>query len=91
MFAGTRIRNKLLFSYSLLFILSLSIGFATVYVIVRDTITTNIESELHNTTTSINNLVGNAATASIKNYLRGIAEKTSRSSTRSIALSSAGC
>jgi len=75
MFAGTRIRNKLLFSYSLLFILSLSIGFATVYVIVRDTISTNIESELHNTTTSINNLVGNAATASIKNYLRGIAEK----------------
>ncbi len=75
MLAGTRIRNKLLLSYSLLFTLSLSIAFATIYVIVRDTISTNIESELHNTTTSINNLVGNAATASIKNYLRGIAEK----------------
>ncbi|MBB5349219.1 cache domain-containing protein [Desulfoprunum benzoelyticum] len=75
MLAGTRIRNKLLYSYALLFTLSLSIAFATIYVIVRDTISTNIESELHNTTTSINNLVGNAATASIKNYLRGIAEK----------------
>ena len=75
MSAGTRIRHKLLLSYALLFILSLSIGFAIVYFIVRDTITANIESELHNTATSINNLVGNAATASIRNYLRGVAEK----------------
>ena len=75
MFAGTRIRHKLLFYYVLLYTLSLSIGFATVYVIVRKAIEKNIESELHNTTTSIYNLVQNSATVSIKNYLRGVAEK----------------
>lgn len=75
MFAGTRIRHKLLFYYALLYTLSLSIGFATVYVIIRDTIEKNLESELQNTTTSIYNLVQNSATVSIKNYLRGVAEK----------------
>ena len=75
MFAGTRIRHKLLFYYALLYTLSLSIGFATVYVIVRNAIEKNIESELHNTTTAIYNLVQTSATVSIKNYLRGVAEK----------------
>jgi PAS domain S-box-containing protein len=75
MFAATRIRHKLLLSYALLYTLSLSIGFATVYIIVRDSIERNIESELHNTTTAIYNLVRTSATASIKNYLRGVAEK----------------
>jgi PAS domain S-box-containing protein len=75
MFAGTRIRHKLLFSYSLLYILSLSIGFATFYFVIRDTIESNIESELNNTTTAIYNLVRTSATVSIKNYLRGTAEK----------------
>lgn len=75
MFAGTRIRHKLLISYALLYTLSLSIGFATIYVIVRDSIGRNIESELHNSTTAIYNLVQNSATASIRNYLRGVAEK----------------
>ncbi len=75
MFAGTRIRHKLLFYYALLYTLSLTVGFATVYVIVRNTIERNIESELQNTTTGIYNLVQNSATLSIKNYLRGVAEK----------------
>ncbi|WP_136807302.1 cache domain-containing protein [Desulfosediminicola flagellatus] len=75
MFAGTRIRHKLLFSYSLLYILSLSIGFGTFYIVIRDTIESNIESELQNTTTAIYNLVRTSATVSIKNYLRGTAEK----------------
>lgn len=75
MFTGTRLRHKLLFYYSLLFFLSLSIGFATVYVITSDTIEKNIESELHNTTTTIYNLVTTSLTVSIKNYLRGAAEK----------------
>lgn len=75
MFAGTRIRHKLLFSYSLLYILSLSIGFGTFYFVIRDTIESNIESELQNTTTAIYNLVRTSATVSIKNYLRGTAEK----------------
>ena len=75
MFAGTRIRHKLLFYYSILFSLSLSVGFATVYVITRDTIEKNIESELHNTATTIYNLVTTSLTVSIKNYLRSAAEK----------------
>ncbi|MBB1077949.1 cache domain-containing protein [Rhodoferax sp. 4810] len=75
MFAGTRIRHKLLFYYSLLFTLSLTIGFATVYVVTRDTIEKNIESELHNTSTTIYNLVTTSLTVSIKNYLRSAAEK----------------
>ncbi len=75
MFAGARIRHKLLFYYSLLFFLSLSIGFATVYVITRNTIEKNIESELHNAATTIYNLVTTSLTVSIKNYLRGAAEK----------------
>ena len=75
MFAGTRIRHKLLIYYSLLFSLSLLVGFGTIYVVTRDTIESNIESELHNTTTAIYNLVRTAATVSIKNYLRGAAEK----------------
>ena len=70
MFTGTRIRHKLLFSYSLLFFLSLSFGFTTVYIIARDTIEKNIESELHNTTTTIYNLVKKSLTGSMKNYLR---------------------
>jgi len=75
MFATKRIRNKLLLYYSLVFALSLFVGFGTIYVVVRDTIESNIESELHNTTTAIYNLVRTSATVSIKNYLRGVAEK----------------
>ncbi len=75
MFIGTRIRHKLLFYYSILFFLSLSVGFATVYVVTRDTIEKNIESELHNTATTIYNLVTTSLTVSIKNYLRSAAEK----------------
>lgn len=75
MFALTRIRHKLLFYYTLLFALSLSVGFATIYVIIRDSLQKNIESELQNTTTAVYNLVQTSATVSIKNYLRGVAEK----------------
>lgn len=74
-FSGGRIHNKLLLSYSLLFFLSLLSAFAIIYSIVRDTITTNIESELQNTTTSIYNLVKASAAVSTKNYLRAVAEK----------------
>jgi PAS domain S-box-containing protein len=70
-----RIRHKLLLSYSLVFILSMSFGFATLYSIVRKNIEQNIESELKNTTTTILNLVKTSAAVSIKNYLRAIAEK----------------
>ncbi len=75
MFALTKIRHKLLFYYTLLFALSLSVGFAAVYFIIHDSLQKNIESELQNTTTAIYNLVQTSATVSIKNYLRGAAEK----------------
>ncbi|HBG17719.1 MAG TPA: histidine kinase [Desulfobulbaceae bacterium] len=75
MFALTKIRHKLLFYYTLLYAISLTVGFATVYVIIRDSLQKNIESELQNTTTAVYNLVQTSATVSIKNYLRGVAEK----------------
>lgn len=75
MFAGTKIRHKLLFYYSLLYALSLFVGFATFYFVTRETIKSNIESELNNTTTTIENLVRTSAAVSIKNYLRSAAEK----------------
>ncbi|MDR3630955.1 MAG: cache domain-containing protein [Desulfocapsaceae bacterium] len=74
-FRSLQIRHKLLFSYSLVFVIAMSLGFAALYSIVRKNIVANIESELQNTTTSILNLVKASATVSIKNYLRGIAEK----------------
>ncbi len=75
MFALTRIRHKLLLYYTLLYTLSLTIGFSTIYLIIRDSLQNNIESELQNTTTAVYNLVQTSATVSIKNYLRGVAEK----------------
>ncbi len=75
MFPNMRIRLKLLFSYSLLFFLALVVAFTTVYTILRNAITTNIEGELQNTTTAIYNLVKASAAVSTKNYLRAVAEK----------------
>ena len=75
LFHSLRIRHKLLLSYSLVFVISMSLGFAVLYSIVRKNIEANIESELKNTTTTILNLVKTSAAVSIKNYLRAIAEK----------------
>lgn len=75
MFRNLRIQNKLLFSYSLVFVISMTIGFSLIYYVVRLSIEENIESELQNTTNSILNLVRTSATVSIKNYIRGVAEK----------------
>ena len=46
-----------------------------VYLFLRKNIEDNIQSELHNTTGMIRNMVKTAATVSIKNYLRAVAEK----------------
>ena len=70
-----RIRHKLLLSYSFVFVVCMSLGFALLYSIVRKNIEASIESELKNTTTTILNLVRTSAAVSIKNYLRAIAEK----------------
>lgn len=70
-----RIRYKLLISYSIVFILSISMGSAFIYLLVRENIKKNIESELNNTTNAILNLVQTSAAVSIKNHLRAVAEK----------------
>ena len=74
-FADLKIRHKLLLGYSAVFILSSILASTTIYHFVRRTIEANIESELQNTTTTILNMVRNAANVSIKNYLRAVAEK----------------
>jgi PAS domain S-box-containing protein len=75
MFKSLRIRYKLLISYALVFTLSISLGSALIYLLVRDTIKANIESELNNNTNAILNLVQTSAAVSIKNHLRAVAEK----------------
>lgn len=75
MFKGMRIRYKLLISYSIVFILSISMGSAFIYLLVRENIKKNIESELNNTTNAILNMVQTSAAVSIKNHLRAVAEK----------------
>ncbi len=74
-FADLKIRHKLLFGYSAIFIFSFILASTTIYHFVRQTIQANIESELQNSTTAILNMVRNAAKVSIKNYLRAVAEK----------------
>jgi two-component system, NtrC family, sensor kinase len=74
-FADLKIRHKLLVGYSAIFMLSSILASTTIYHFVRRTIEANIESELQNTTTTILNMVRNAANVSIKNYLRAVAEK----------------
>ena len=69
------IRYKMLLSYSTAFILSITISSAVIYSIVRDTIETNIESELKNTSAAILDMVQISASVAIKNHLRAVAEK----------------
>jgi len=70
-----RIRHKLLIAYSIVFILSISLGSTFIYLSVRNNIKTTIEGELNNTTKAILNLVRTSAAVSIKNHLRAVAEK----------------
>lgn len=70
-----RIRHKLLIAYSIVFILSISLGSIFIYLSVRENIKTTIEGELNSTTKAILNLVRTSAAVSIKNHLRAVAEK----------------
>ncbi|BBO76298.1 hypothetical protein DSCW_37150 [Desulfosarcina widdelii] len=74
-FADLRIRYKLLISYSLVLLLSLTIGSGIIFFFVKQAIQTNIESELTNITQTILNMVRTSASVSIKNHLRAVAEK----------------
>jgi PAS domain S-box-containing protein len=70
-----RIRHKLLISYSLVLILTISMGSSFIYFFVQKKLTAGLESELNNTTTAILNLVRTSVTVSIQNHLRAVAEK----------------
>jgi len=74
-FRNLRIRFKLLGSFTMIFILATLLGSVVIYHTVRSTIETNIESELTNSTAGILNMVRTAASTSIKNHLRAVAEK----------------
>lgn len=69
------IRSKLLAGYTTGFIVFLAISGVTIYPIMQKTIEANIESELTHTTEIILSMVRTTADASIKNYLRAVAEK----------------
>ncbi|MBF0301556.1 MAG: cache domain-containing protein [Desulfamplus sp.] len=70
-----RIRYKLLFIYSVTFILTMGLASLILYTIVKSTVEKNIESELQNSTTAILNNVKTAVSVSIKNHMRATAEK----------------
>ena len=74
-FADLRIRHKLLISYTVVFVISMTIGYLILFSFVKQAIEANIESELKNTTQAILNMVRTSADVSIKNHLRAVAEK----------------
>ncbi len=69
------IRYKLLFIYSFCFLIIISLSSLIIYFIVKQNVKKNIESELKNSTSAILNTVKTAVSVSIKNRLRGVAEK----------------
>lgn len=69
------IRYKLLATYSTVFTLVIAAGGVITYSLVRRTVERNIESELTNATSSILNLVNTSASASIRSYLRAVADQ----------------
>ncbi len=69
------IRSKLVVAYSLVFIIVLLLSTSVLYLLTKQTIERNIESELHNSTTAILNMVKTAANLSIRNHLQAIADK----------------
>ena len=74
-FRNLNIRAKLFGSYSAIIVLSILFCSLVIYSLMRTTVETNIERELQNSTAAILNMVRTAASVSIKNYLRSVAEK----------------
>ncbi len=69
------VRSKLLYGYSLTFLLTIAVGSLVLFYVARQGLEKNIERELNNSTRSILNMVQIAADTSIRNHLRGVAEK----------------
>ncbi len=74
-FKRQTVRSKLLYGYSLTFILTIAVSSLVLFYLARQGLENNIERELHNSTFSILNMVKIAADTSIRNHLRGVAEK----------------
>ncbi|QTA80576.1 Histidine kinase domain-containing protein, double Cache 2 and HAMP and PAS domains-containing [Desulfonema limicola] len=70
-----RIQYKLFFSYTAVFIITIMLGSIIIYSIAQQSIESNIESELKNSTNTILNMVRTSAAVSLKNYFRAAAEK----------------
>jgi len=74
-FKNLKFRNKLLVSFLTAFVPMILVGSIIAYSQVKKNLETRIENELNQTTDSLANLIETAATISIKNRLRAIAEK----------------
>ncbi len=75
MFKNIKIKYKLFITYSLVFIISISLGSLFIYYFVQRTLKQNIEMSLNNTTMIIANMLKTNISSSMKNYLRAVAEK----------------
>ncbi|MFU8768219.1 MAG: cache domain-containing protein, partial [Desulfotignum sp.] len=74
-FKNLPIRYKILCVFSATFILLMGLSSFTIYSIVKQHVEKNIENMLENNTSAMVNSVKTAASVSIRNYLRGAAEK----------------
>ncbi len=74
-FKRLSVRSKLLYGYSLTFLLTIAVGSLVLFYFARQGLEKNIEQELNNSTLAILNMVQIAADTSIRNHLRGVAEK----------------
>ena len=73
-FRNLRIRTKLLMAYCLVFSLVILTADTVIYFIIRNTIESQVENELQNSTAAILHMVETTANASVMNYLRAAAE-----------------
>ena len=69
------IRGKLLLGYGFVFVFTIVLASAAFHYMVRQTIETLIEDELRSSTSSIHTMLKASADLTIKNHLRGIAQR----------------
>ncbi|NDV23099.1 response regulator [Desulfovibrio sp. JC022] len=74
-FSGIRIRDKLFIAYSFAFLLAFGVGGGLIFMQAKNIIQDTIEGDLKIATQTILNMVRTTADASIKNYMRAVAEK----------------
>lgn len=74
-FGNLRIQYKLLLGYSAILVTMALLGNGVVFMLVRNMVRSNIETQLASTTSTIGKLVQASAQLSVRNRLRAIAEK----------------